>query len=154
MQAKSVFCEAKLHPPFAKSQGFLRGELAGLPRFDRSVMSCRYPFVQVDFEDQEIPVIVSMEAFTPFIPLDADNSGIPGFYLTYRIKNPLNKNVKVSIVGTLDNPVGFEKYDNFSLVKRAGKTVNSYQDDSGMRGLLFTGKDIPKIILPPAACAL
>lgn len=142
--AISRVLEAKLHPPFAKSQGFLRGELAGLPRFDRSVMSCRYPFVQVDFEDQEIPVIVSMEAFTPFIPLDADNSGIPGFYLTYRIKNPLNKNVKVSIVGTLDNPVGFEKYDNFSLVKRAGKTVNSYQDDSGMRGLLFTGKDIPK----------
>ena len=143
-QAVSRVLEAKLHPPFSKSQGFLRGELAGLPRFDKSEMTCKYPFIQFTFEDEEIPVLVNMEAFTPFIPLDADNSGIPGFYLTYRVKNPLNKNVKVSIVGTLDNPVGFEKYDNFSLVKRVGKSINVYQNEKEMRGLHFTGKNIPQ----------
>ena len=143
-EAISRILEAKLQPPFSKSQGFLRGELAGLPRFDKSEMSSKYPFVQIEFEDEEIPVLVNVEAFTPFIPLDADNSGIPGFYLTYRIKNPLNRKVKVSIAGTLDNPVGFEKYDNFSLVKRIGKSINTYWNEADMRGLVFSGADIPE----------
>jgi non-lysosomal glucosylceramidase len=136
--------ESQIEPPYAKSQGFLRGELAGLPRFAKSSMLVRYPFVQIDFEDEEIPLIVSMEAYTPFIPLNADDSGIPGAYITYKVRNPLQKPVKVSVAGTLDNPVGFEKYDNFSLVKRAGKCKNEYRNESGLKGIFFYGEDIPE----------
>ena len=36
------------------------------------------------------PVKVRMEAFTPFIPLNADDSGIPTAVIRYRIVNPQN----------------------------------------------------------------
>ena len=49
-------------------------------------MSAEYPFVRVKLEDKQVPVQVEMEAFTPFIPLNADDSGIPGAYLNYREK--------------------------------------------------------------------
>ena len=42
-----------------------------------------------------------MEAFTPFIPLNADDSGIPGAYLNYRVKNPTNQPVTVSIAALI-----------------------------------------------------
>ena len=134
--------ESKLSPPFSKSQGYLRGELAGLPRFDDSVMKSKYPFVNIEFRDDEMPVLVRAEAFTPFIPLNADDSGIPGFYLTYYIKNPLNRKVRVSIAGTVDNPVGFEKYDNFSLVKRQGRSVNTYFEQDEMKGIVYSAENI------------
>lgn len=136
--------EAQIEPPYAKSQGFLRGELAGLPRFDSAEMSSEYPFVQIQFEDESFPAIVSLEAFTPFIPLNADDSGIPGIYFTYKVKNPTSESIHVSIAGTIDNPIGFDKYDNFSLVKHAGKCINEYIKDPDYRGILFYGEEIPE----------
>ena len=73
----SRILESKIKPPFYKSHGFLNGELAGIPRFEKSKMVGKQPFVYVDLEDSKVPVKVRMEAYTPFIPLDADNSGIP-----------------------------------------------------------------------------
>ncbi|NLJ66671.1 MAG: hypothetical protein GX340_05085, partial [Clostridiales bacterium] len=70
--------ESEIQPPYSKSHGFLSGEMAGLPRLRSSRMRGEYPFVWVDFEDSTLPVDVSMEAFTPFIPLNSNDSGIPG----------------------------------------------------------------------------
>lgn len=141
---ESRVLEAQLEPPYAKSQGFLRGELAGLPRFDRAELSSSYPFVRVAFEDRTFPAIVSMEAFTPFIPLNADDSGIPGFYISYSVKNPTSEPLRISVAGTLDNPVGFEKYDNFSLVKHAGKCINEACENPEYKGIFFRGEGLPE----------
>lgn len=51
--------ESRLTPPFSKSHGFVAGEYAGLPRFED---------VWVDLKDSDMPVEVTLEAFTPFIP--------------------------------------------------------------------------------------
>ena len=75
-EAISRVLESKLNPPFNRSQGFFRNEVAGLPRFDSSVMTTKYPFVNIEFQDEEIPVQISLEAYTPFIPLNANDSGI------------------------------------------------------------------------------
>lgn len=85
-EAVSKILESKLNPPFTHPEGTLRCELGGLPRFEKSTMSAEYPFVRVKLEDKQVPVQVEMEAFTPFIPLNADDSGIPGAYLNYRVK--------------------------------------------------------------------
>jgi non-lysosomal glucosylceramidase len=40
-------------------------------------MHGEYPVVDIDFFDDVLPVQVSLRAFTPLVPLDADASGIP-----------------------------------------------------------------------------
>jgi len=142
--AVSKVLESKINPPYAQSQGFLRSELAGLPRFQKSFMKSEYPFVNVDLVDEDVPVEVRMEAFSPFIPLNADDSGIPGAYIRYYVKNNGDKPVNVSIAGSLANAVGFEKYDIFSRMKVAGNPVNEYRESDGIRGLYFSSENLDK----------
>lgn len=131
--------EAPLNPPFNKSQGYFRNELAGLPRFDSAVMQVHYPFARIHFIDEALPVTASLEAFTPFIPLNANDSGIPGAYLNYTIKNISADTVSVSVAGSMNNAVGFKGYNNFSFMQYAGERSNLYRDDNNIRGLSYTG---------------
>ena len=46
---------------------------------------------------------VSLEAFTPIIPLDADASGLPVAILRYLVTNPASQAAEISIAFSLDN---------------------------------------------------
>ena len=138
-EAVSKILGIKIKSTITHPEGTLRCELGGLPRFEKSTMSAEYPFVRVKLEDKQVPVQVEMEAFTPFIPLNADDSGIPGAYLNYRVKNPTNQPVTVSIAGSLANAVGFEKYDIWNHMKLNGNPVNEYQERNGLKDC-FSGE--------------
>ncbi len=136
--------EAKIPPPYSKSHGFLNGELAGLPRLDSSIMRGEYPFVWVDFEDGDLPLAVQLEAYTPLIPLNADDSGIPAAIIRYKVSNPTNSPVDVSVVGALANAVGFQGYDVFNNLKLADEVLNEYREESNHRGLYYTAVNLPE----------
>lgn len=136
--------ESKIRPPYNKSHGFLNGELAGLPRLDKSELTGGQPFVWVDFEDSELPVKVQVEAFTPFIPLNADDSGIPGAIIRYRVKNPTNKKVDVSVIGSLANAVGFDGYDVFNNLKLVDEVQNEYRESDSSKGLYYAAVNLPE----------
>jgi uncharacterized protein (DUF608 family) len=61
---------------------------------------------RIAFQDSRLPVRVSLEAFSPFIPLDPDASGLPVAILRYRVRNPGSVAATVSIAFSLDNPIG------------------------------------------------
>ena len=84
-----------------------------------SELICEYPFARVNFKDSELPVKVSMEAYTPFIPLNTDDSSIPCAIIRYTVKNVADCPTKVSLVGTLPNASGFEGYDVIENLKLA-----------------------------------
>lgn len=134
--------EGKIVPPYYKSHGFLNGELAGLPRFQNATMTGKQPFVYVDLEDSAVPVKVTMEAFTPFIPLNADDSGIPTAIIRYRVHNPTQAPVSVSVMGSLANVVGFKGYDVFNNVKLADEVQNEYRKGANYEGLYYTAKHL------------
>lgn len=46
-----------------------------------------YPVGTVDFADEATPLRVRLEAFTPFAPLDLDDSSLPCTVLRYRVTN-------------------------------------------------------------------
>lgn len=141
-QPVSKILESKIKPPYYKSHGFLNGELAGIPRFEESTMIGKQPFVYIDLKDSEIPVQVKMEAFTPFIPLNADDSGIPTAIIKYRVYNPTNKPIDVSVVGTMANVVGFDGYDVFNNVKLVDEVQNESIDEEGIHGWYYTAKNL------------
>jgi len=59
----------------------------GFPRFDRATFITRFPFAEINLEDEEIPLQVSINGWSPFIPADPDNSSLPAGALEYHFVN-------------------------------------------------------------------
>ncbi|MBX7134994.1 MAG: hypothetical protein K1X67_20185 [Fimbriimonadaceae bacterium] len=139
--AVAKILESEVTPHYNRSHGFLNGDLAGLPRFADSEMWAGYPFVNVALRDPAVPLEVTMEAFTPFIPLNAEDSAIPGAIVRYRVRNTNDESAEVSVVGSLANAVGFDGYDVFANLKLAGEVANEERQD-GLDGLFYTSKTL------------
>lgn len=67
------------------------GTIFGLPRFDKASFLARFPFGIVNLEDAEFPLRVQIRGWSPFIPNDADNSGLPAGVLEYKFNNTGNQ---------------------------------------------------------------
>lgn len=130
--------ESRLRPPYTSSHGYLQAELVNLPRMENSKMVCEYPFAEVFFQDRELPLEVSLEAYTPFIPLNSDDSGIPCAILKYRVRNTADCKTDVCVVGTLPNASGFEGYDVIENLKLADSVKNEFRESGKVRGLYYT----------------
>jgi uncharacterized protein (DUF608 family) len=65
-----------------------------------------YPLAFVEYRDPASPVEASLEAFSPFIPLDADDSGLPLVVMSYTLRNRGTSTVRAQIGGWMENPVG------------------------------------------------
>lgn len=70
-----------------QGQGYRKGGHEGLPRFQECTFEGQYPFGTVHLSDPGLPVQVRMEGWSPFIPLDDRNSGIPCAILNYTLEN-------------------------------------------------------------------
>jgi len=68
--------------------------------------SGEYPFGWYTFEDPELPVEVSLEVFSPLIPLDTRNSSIPCAIFNLTAHNPGQQAVQVGFLATQQNPIG------------------------------------------------
>lgn len=65
----------------------------------------QYPIGQVQYRDADSPVAVDLEAFSPFIPLNADDSGLPVTIMNFTVKNTSAGPVSVVLGGSLENGV-------------------------------------------------
>jgi len=59
----------------------------GLPRFHEASFRATFPFCDISLADDNMPVRVHITGWSPFIPGDADNSGLPAGIVEYTIKN-------------------------------------------------------------------
>lgn len=134
-KAVAKVLESKIKPPYTRATGFVPGEVAGLPRLASSRLEGEYPFVKVQFEDDQLPVEISLEAFTPLIPLNIADSSIPGAVLRYRVANSSDKAVRVTIAGSLSNPVGFTGYDHLGNLKFLKRGENRYRERGSLKGI-------------------
>ncbi len=64
-----------------------------------------YPIGRVTYRDADCPVEVSLEVFSPFCPVDVENSSFPAIVLNYTIKSLSKEPLSAGIVGDLPNPV-------------------------------------------------
>ena len=61
----------------------------------------RFPLANLEYIDPTLPVSVSSEMFSPFIPLDDKSSGTPGFYSVFHLKNTGSQPITVSLAAAL-----------------------------------------------------
>ncbi len=73
--------------------------------WDEIVFEATYPMAKIHYIEHHLGIDVSAEVFSPFIPLDENNSGLPCTIYTFSIKNNLKNDITVSIVGWLENKV-------------------------------------------------
>ena len=97
--------EARLAPPFTGQDGLGARNAPGLTRLAAARFTGEYPLARIDFEDPALPVRVTLEAFSPFIPHEEDESGLPVAILRYRVGNPGPRAASVSIAWSIENPV-------------------------------------------------
>jgi len=67
-----------------------------------------YPIATVDYKNAASPVQASLEAFSPFIPLDAEQSGRPATILNFTLKNTSGAPVTATLAGGLENAICFQ----------------------------------------------
>jgi len=74
----------RLRPQFPAPQG---GGTRGLPRFHEAVFTAHFPFATVELRDSEVPLQVTLTAWSPFSAGDADNASLPVAGLEYQFTN-------------------------------------------------------------------
>src|SRR5258708_10239274 len=63
------------------------GTTLGLARFTEAEFLARFPFGEITLRDKELPLEVHITGWSPFIPTDEDNSGLPAGALEYKFRN-------------------------------------------------------------------
>lgn len=143
-EARARVLEGPVQPPYDLSHGFHPTSSIGLPRFQATSFRGQYPFAAIAFEDAALPVAVNLEAYTPLLPLNPEDSGIPCAIMTYTVSNQSQEPVEVSLVGSLSNPVGSNEFDPY--MNRAsqahGRALNRFREDSALRGLYMSNEQI------------
>ncbi len=78
----------------------------GFPYFGEASFGPSYPIGIVNLSDETMPVVVKIIGFNPFIPGDADASGLPVAVLNYEVTKLIAKPIQISVCGSLRNFVG------------------------------------------------
>lgn len=89
-----------------------------------------YPIGTVTYRDPAVPLTVQLEAFSPFIPLDSQDSDLPAILCRYTLTNPSTTPVTATLRGVLDNPVGLTQRTTL-----AGQRRNRILDGNGFTAL-------------------
>lgn len=73
--------------------------------FDSVVFRGQYPLGRVAFEERGVPVAVALDAYSPFVPTEVDDSSLPATVLEYTLRNTSRRPLSVSLLGFAENPV-------------------------------------------------
>jgi len=135
--------EARNIPPYGATRGLNPAQVSGLTRLQDATFIGEYPLAKIAFHDLELPLRVTLEAFTPIIPLDADESGLPVAILRYRLANPTTEAAKASVAFSLENPVGVDWRTPMRGRPVTMKRTNGYRQGKSVKGLLMTNPETP-----------
>lgn len=87
----------------------------------------QYPVGHVAFADEAHPLEINLVAFSPFIPLDLENSSYPATFLEYTITNTGESSVSGSLTGWLENAVNYFTHDDEG---RTGQWHNTFTQET------------------------
>lgn len=88
--------------------------------FDDISFVGEYPIAAIKYQSKtkKIPVAISSEVYSPFIPMNARESATPGTILKYTLKNTSSKPMQVSLSGWLQNFVCLDIAGEISADRR------------------------------------
>lgn len=128
----------------------------GLPPVDAVEFVGEYPIAELKFLDRELPVDVSLTAFSPHIPLNAADSSIPAVVFEFTVRNRTSSDVSVSLLSTLQNAVGTngQKPTSGVLSKYYGGNENRVLRGAGFSGALLANPKLGPDARHPGSMAV
>jgi len=141
--AKSVarVLEARILPPYEGQDGLGSNNAPGLSRLESAEFTGEYPLAHIEFRDSSLPVSVELDAFSPFIPHEPDDSGLPVAILRYTATNRNLTSAKVGIVFSIENPL--KVVETHGMVRpEQDQRRNEYQTSASLAGLVMTNPQL------------
>ena len=90
-----------------------------MPRFHKADFKSQFPFATIKLTDKELPVHAELTAWSPFIPTDENNSGMPLGVISYKITN--------TDASTLDAVFSYNAA-NFLKVENGKNSIRSFEN--------------------------
>jgi uncharacterized protein (DUF608 family) len=94
-----------------------------------------FPFAWLEYLDPALPVKVTLEAWSSFIPGDVKHSALPAAFFTFHLANAGVETVDVSLLGMLPQV--------FATSSGAGTPQTAERRAPGLSALLFSAEDVP-----------
>ncbi len=105
-----------------------------------------YPIAIIRYEEPGCPVRVEMEAFSPFIPLNAKDSALPATLFHITVENVSQKPASANVLGWLQNAVCHAYGCQFDALRKT-----QYIDGAGYAAFLHSAEEPPKAAPATAA---
>lgn len=102
-----------------------------------------YPMAWVEYADPSFPVSATLEAFSPFCPINEDDSSLPVTVLRFTLINRSDRAIDATLVGFLENAVA-----RFSAAAHEGTRINRVVKSEGWAMLLGSAKANPSAAVP------
>ncbi|HEX3719073.1 MAG TPA: GH116 family glycosyl-hydrolase [Verrucomicrobiae bacterium] len=105
-------------------------------------MTGDYPVATLRFQDDGLPVGLSLEAFTPWNPLEVDDSSLPVAVFRFRIRNDSDRPQTISLAAMMANPIGYAAIGEMDGVSHSslGSNVNETFREGAATGLLLRAR--------------
>ncbi|MBE3565947.1 MAG: hypothetical protein IMW90_09490 [Thermogemmatispora sp.] len=100
--------------------------------------SGEFPFAWLDYRDPALPLAVSLEAWSSFIPGDIKHSALPAAFFTFHLSNPSPTAVEVSLLGLLPQVFSLE-----ALSGGHGQPQTRREQAPGLSALVFSAAGLP-----------
>ena len=92
----------------------------------RDIKFCgEYPMGFVKYRDASVPLSVDLTAFSPFVPLHADDSSYPATVMQYTVSNTSDEILEIEIGGWLGNHVLLDTGAPKGLMLRENTIISS-----------------------------
>ncbi|MDE3234558.1 MAG: hypothetical protein KGO81_01295 [Bacteroidota bacterium] len=88
-------------------------------QWDEVTFKPAYPVATIEYRSKDFPVAVNLKTYSPFIPLDEENSALPATILRLEVKNITHSSVEVSLLGWMENGA-----NKLTGGKNTGKRIN------------------------------
>ncbi|WP_316814507.1 GH116 family glycosyl-hydrolase [Pedobacter nyackensis] len=107
--------------------------------WDEIVFEAAYPTCKVTYSSEDFPVNVVLTAYSPFIPLDTDNSSLPMTTLHLEIVSKGDQPLDVIISGWMENGVHKNRKE-FDAVKKVAVAKSM----DGAKSIFFECRGVPE----------
>lgn len=90
-----------------------------------------YPTGTIRYTDKTVPLSITLRSFSPFIPLNEDDSGLPATILAFTLENKSSASIKVTLTGWLEN-----KASMYSATNEEYFRINEASSKEGFSGVM------------------
>ncbi|HOM73134.1 MAG TPA: GH116 family glycosyl-hydrolase, partial [Armatimonadota bacterium] len=149
LQSSALYDEE--FPPVPSVNDYIVSEeskrlLKELPGVEATEFVGEYPIAEVAYKDDSLPVEVSLQAFSPFVPLNSKDSGLPAIIFRFSLHNPCNVLLKASIAAALQNAAGYDGLGDIHGTSFSGYGGNRNEviRDNGCTLIVMDNPDLPE----------